>query len=54
LKRRDWRQVNVDSAGRVADPEGVARQLVDDRGFAIEFRDHVEAIAAVKSAAGIP
>ena len=53
LKRRDWHQVNVDSAGRIADPEGVARQLVDDRGFAIEFRDHGEALRAVKTAAGI-
>src|SRR5215472_1827576 len=38
LKRRDWRQINVDSSGRIADPEAVARQLVDDRGFAIEYR----------------
>jgi hypothetical protein len=33
LKRRDWHQINVDSAGRVPDPEAVAAKLVDDRGL---------------------
>ena len=53
LKRRDWRQINVDSSGRIADPEGVARQLVDDRGFAIEYGDKNEAIRAIKAGAGL-
>jgi hypothetical protein len=53
LKRRDWRQINVDRAGKVADPEAVAAKLVDDRGFAIVYRDQREAIAAIKAAAGI-
>jgi hypothetical protein len=53
LKRRDWSQITIDSAGRIADPEAVARRLVDDRGFAVEYRDHAEAIAAIKAAAGI-
>jgi hypothetical protein len=39
LKRRDWRMVTVDSGGRIADPEGVACQLVDENGHAIEYRD---------------
>jgi hypothetical protein len=53
LKRRDWEQINVDSSGRIADPEGVARQLVDDRGFAIEYHDKNGAIRAIKAAAGL-
>ena len=53
LKRRDWRQITVDSAGKIADPEAVAAKLVDDRGFAVEYRDHREAIAAIKTAASI-
>jgi hypothetical protein len=39
LKRRDWRQINVDTAGNIADPEAVARQLVDENGHAREYRD---------------
>src|SRR5271163_4529691 len=27
LKRRDWDQITVDSAGKIADPESVAAQL---------------------------
>jgi hypothetical protein len=53
LKRRDWRQINVDSTGKIADPEAVARRLVDENGHAREFRDQREAIAAVKAAAGL-
>jgi hypothetical protein len=53
LKRRDWRQINVDSSGRISDPESIAAKLVDETGHAIEFRDHREAIAAIKSAAGL-
>jgi hypothetical protein len=53
LKQRDWRRITVDSAGKIADPESVARQLVDENGRAIEYRDHAEALAAIKSAAGI-
>jgi hypothetical protein len=53
LKRRDWRQINVDRAGKVADPEAVAAKLVDDPGFAIVYRDQREAIAAIKAVAGI-
>lgn len=53
LKRRDWWEITIDSAGRIADPEAVARRLVDDRGFAIEYRNHAEALAAIKAAAGI-
>jgi hypothetical protein len=53
LKRRDWDQITVDSAGKIADPEGVVRQLVDENGQAIEYREHREAIAAIKAAAGI-
>ena len=53
LKRRDWQQVNVDSAGKVANPAGVCAALVDDHGHAIEYRDHGEAILAIKAAAGL-
>jgi hypothetical protein len=53
LKRRDWDQVTVDSAGRIADPEAVAAALVDDSGRAIEYRDKAAALAAIKAAAGI-
>jgi hypothetical protein len=53
LKRRDWRQINVDSASKIADPEAVTRRLVDENGHAREFRDQREAIAAVKAAAGL-
>ena len=52
-KRRDWRQITVDGAGNIADPEGVAGRLVDENGHANEYRDHAEAIAAIKTAAGI-
>jgi len=45
--------VTVNSAGKIADPEGVAAKLVDDRGFAVEYRDHREAIAVIRTAAGI-
>ena len=54
LKRRDWRQINVDGSGRIADPEGVARQLVDDRGFAIEYGDKNEAIRAITPGLACP
>jgi hypothetical protein len=53
LKKRDWWEITIDSAGRIADPEAVARRLVDERGFAIEYHDHAEAIAAIKAAAGV-
>ena len=53
LKRRDWRQINVDSTGKIADPEAVTRQLVDENGHAIEYRDQRQAVAAIKAAAGI-
>jgi hypothetical protein len=53
LKCRDWRQIHVDRAGKVADPEAVAAKLVDDRGFAIVYQDQREAIAAIKATAGI-
>src|SRR5215472_13554013 len=42
LKRRDWRTVTVDSGGRITDPEGVARQLVDENGHAIEYHDQAK------------
>ena len=54
LKRRDWRQINVDRAGKIGDAEAVARQLVDEHGHAREFRDRREAIAAIRAPAGIP
>ena len=53
LKQRDWRRVTVDSAGNIADQEGVAGRLVDENGHANEYRDHAEAIVAIKTAAGI-
>src|SRR6266851_4843147 len=53
LKRRDWQQITVDSAGKVADPASVVPKLVDDHGHAIEYRDHGEAIRAIKAAAGL-
>jgi hypothetical protein len=53
LKQRDWRRITVDSAGNIADPEGVTRRLIDENGHAIHYRDHAEAIAAIKMAAGI-
>jgi hypothetical protein len=53
LKRRNWDQITVDSAGKVADPEGVCAALVGERGFAVEYRDKAEAIAAIKAAAGL-
>ena len=53
LKRGDWQQIMVDTQGRIADPESVVRQLVDEDGRAIEYRDHAEALAAIKQAAGI-
>ena len=53
LKRRDWRTVTVDSGGRITDPEGVACQLVDENGHAVEYRDQGEAVRAIKAAAGI-
>src|SRR6266571_9132461 len=43
LWRRDWDTCTVDSAGKIADPESVARQLVDCDGRAIEYRDRNEA-----------
>ena len=51
LKRRDWDQITVDSAGRITNPQAVAAALVDDRGVAIEYRDKAEAIVAIKQAA---
>ena len=53
LKSRDWQQITVDSRSQVADPEAVAARLVDDRGFAVEYHDQAEAVAAIKAAAGI-
>ena len=54
LKRRDWQQITVDSAGKVANPAGVVCvTLVDERGFAVEYRDQCEAIRAVKAADGL-
>jgi hypothetical protein len=53
VKRRDWQQITVDSAGKVSDPAGVCAALVDERGFAVEYRDHGEAIRAIKAAAGL-
>jgi hypothetical protein len=53
LKRRDWDQIMVDRAGKIAEPAKVIAQLVDDRGLAIEYRDHNEAVRAIKAAAGI-
>jgi hypothetical protein len=54
LKRRDWDQIMVDSAAKIANPEGVCAMLVDDRGFAVEYRAKNEAIRAFKAAAGSP
>ena len=51
LKPRDWQQITVDSAGKVANPTGVCAALVDERGFAVEYRDQGEAIRAIKAAA---
>jgi hypothetical protein len=53
LKRRDWQQITVDSAGKVANPAGVCAALVDERGFAVEYRDQGEVIRAIKAAAGL-
>ncbi len=53
LKRRDCQQITVDSAGKVADPASVVARLVDDHGHAIEYREHGEAIGAIKAAAGL-
>jgi hypothetical protein len=53
LKRRDWQQITVDSAGKVADPATVVAKLADDHGHAIEYRDHGEVIRAIKAAAGL-
>ena len=53
LKRRDWQQINVDSAGKIADAASVVAKLVDDHGHAIEYRDHGEAIRAIKGAADL-
>jgi hypothetical protein len=44
----------VDSASRITDPESVVRQLVDENGHAIEYRDRNEAVRAIKTAACIP
>jgi hypothetical protein len=52
LKQRNWRRITVDGAGNIADPESVTR-LADENGHAIEYRDHAEAITAIKAAAGI-
>ena len=53
LKQRDWRRITVDGAGNITDPEGVSGRLVDENGHAHDYRDHAEAIAAIKTAAGI-
>jgi hypothetical protein len=53
LKRRDWQQITFDSAGKIANPAGVCTALVDERGFAVEYRDQGEAIRAIKAAAGL-
>jgi hypothetical protein len=54
LKRRDWDQILVDTAGRIAEPAKIVARLVDDRGMAIEYRDRNEAVRAIKSATGTP
>jgi hypothetical protein len=53
LKRRDWQRVTVDSASRITDPEMVVQRLVDERGNAIEYHSHNEAVTAIKAAAGV-
>ena len=53
LKRRDWQQITVESAGKVGDPASVVAKLVDDHGHAIEYRDQGEAIRAIIAAAGL-
>src|SRR5882762_8763421 len=53
LKRRDWHQINVDSAGKIGNPAAVVAKLVDDRAQAVEYRVHGEAIRAIKAAAGL-
>jgi hypothetical protein len=53
LKRRDWDEITVDSAGRITNPQAVVAALVDERGFAIEYRDKAQAIVVIKQAAGI-
>jgi hypothetical protein len=52
LKRRDWHEIIVDSANRIADPAGVAQQLVEN-GRAIEYHSQAEAIIAIKRATGM-
>lgn len=53
LQARDWQQITIDSANRIAEPEAVAAALVDADGRAIEYMDQGEAVAAIKGAAGI-
>lgn len=53
LQARDWQTITVDSQQRIAKPEAVAAALVDGDGRAIEYRDHAEAVAAIKAAAGL-
>jgi hypothetical protein len=53
LKRRDWHFITIDSAGRIADPESVVSRLVDERGNAVEYHSHNDAVTAIKAAAGI-
>lgn len=58
LKRRDWSYCHVDSRGLIADPVAVCEALREPAEkapgrWAIEYRDHAEAIAAIKRAAGV-
>jgi hypothetical protein len=47
---RDWERVMVDAGGKITEPAVVVGRLVDDRGIAIEYRDHGEAARTTKVA----
>jgi hypothetical protein len=54
FKRHDWREVTVDSAGKVTDPAAVCEALREHAGgLAVEYHDKREAIRAIKTAAGL-
>jgi hypothetical protein len=53
LQSRDWRTIHVDTARRIADPAGAIAALVDADGRAVEYHDQGEAVAAIKTAAGL-
>jgi hypothetical protein len=53
LKASEWRQITIDSRRQIVEPEAVAAALVDADGRAIEYRDQGEAVAAIKTAAGL-